>query len=393
VEDNRTRGRRARALGRSLGAAGLALTAMLTACAAPGGGGTREKSISGRPAGDRAPGTGPRPFTLLATGDVIPYPSIMRQAQADPRGTAHGFARILSGVRSHVRAADVALCHLETPFGDEDGPFTGYPLFRSPPQLARALRATGYDSCSTASNHTLDDGTRGISRTLAAMDAAGLRHTGSARTAAESRRPALLRAGGARIAHLSYTYGTNGIPRPPGRPWAVSMLDPRRVVGDARAARRAGADVVVVSVHWGTEWQQAPDRHQVRLARALTRSRHDGRRDVDLVLGTHNHVPQPYEKVNGTWVVYGLGDQIASFVPSLYRGNDGSAALFTFSPPRRPGTRWRVTRARFLVGHSDTGPPFRVVRATPDRFPEVHARVRDAVLGRGAAGDGLAEAP
>ncbi|MTE22130.1 CapA family protein [Streptomyces sp. TRM43335] len=343
-------------------------------------------------AGDAAPADERRSFTVVATGDIIPYPSIIRQARLDAGGKGHDFTDILAGVRPVVASADIALCHMETPYGDEDGPFTGYPLFRSPPQLAEALRATGYDSCSTASNHSLDDGFDGVRRTLDALDEAGVRHAGTARSATEAARPAVLRAGGAEIAHLAYTYGTNGIPIPEERPWAVRLLEPERVIADARAARRAGADVVVVSVHWGTEWQQAPDPTQLRLARELTAARTDGRGDIDLVVGTHNHVPQPYEKVNGTWVVYGLGDQVAGFVPADKRsGNEGSMARFTFAP-EPDGEGWTVTRAEFLVGHSDTGPPFRVVRATGENFPEVRERVREAVLSRGAAEDGLTEA-
>ncbi|GAA2445446.1 CapA family protein [Streptomyces macrosporus] len=364
-----------------LALAGLA--ASLAACTAHGG---TVRDDGARPADDRR-----RPFTVLATGDIIPYPSIIRQAEEDAGGDGHDFSRILAGVEPVVASADVALCHMETPYGDEDGPFTGYPMFRSPPRLAEALRATGYDSCSTASNHSLDDGFEGVRRTLDALDEAGVRHAGTARSAREAARPARLRAGGAEIAHLSYTYGTNGIPLPDGRPWAVNLLEPERVIADARAARREGADVVVVSLHWGTEWQQAPDDTQKELARRLTAARTDGRKDIDLLIGTHNHVPQPYEKVNGTWVVYGLGDQMASFVPVEKRsGNEGSMARFTFTP-ERGGDGWTVSRAEYLVGHSDIGPPFRVVRATEENFPEVRERVREAVLSRGAAKDGLVE--
>nr|WP_311765311.1 CapA family protein [Streptomyces zingiberis] len=361
--------------------------------------------------GNGAAAAGRTAFTVLASGDVIPYPSVIEQARRDagggagesgPSGTGapgagragpagavdHDFRRILAGVRPAVSAADVAVCHLETPLGPEEGPFTGYPLFRSPPQLAEGLRDTGYDTCSTSSNHTLDDGFAGVRRTLDALDRAGVRHAGSARGAAEARRPARLRAGGAEIAHLAYTYGTNGIPLPGGRTWAVNLLDPDRVVADARAARRAGADVVLVSLHWGTEWQQEPDAAQRSLARRLTAARTGGRPDIDLLIGTHNHVPQPYEKVGGTWVVYGLGDQVASFVPAKFRGNEGSMARFTFVPE---GDRWTVRKAEFLPVHSDTGPPFRVVTATAGRFPEVRDRVRRAVLSRGAAADGLTE--
>ncbi|KAF4410591.1 MULTISPECIES: CapA family protein [Streptomyces] len=365
---------------------GIALAAALASCTAqsstgraPGGAAEAGAAAAGRGA-----------FTVVATGDVIPYPSVIEQAAADAGGDGHDFRRIFAGVKPVVAPADLAICHMETPYGPPGGPFTGYPMFASPPQVAAGLRATGYDSCSTASNHTLDGGFDGLRRTLDALDRAGIRHTGSARTAAEARRPARLRAGGAEVAHLAYTYGTNGVPLPDGRNWAVSLLEPDRVTADARAARRAGADVVLVSLHWGTEWQQEPDGDQLSLARRLTASETGGRKDIDLLIGTHNHVPQAYEKVNGTWVVYGLGDQVASFVPEKYRGNEGSMARFTFAP-EPDGERWRVEKAEFLAGHSDTGPPFRVVRATAQNFPEVRDRVRKAVLSRGAEQDGLTE--
>src|SRR5690606_28572059 len=123
---------------RTVPAAALALTglvASLASCTAYGG---TDRDDGARPADDRR-----RPFTLLATGDIIPYPSIIRQAEEDAGGDGHDFSRILAGVKPIVASADVALCHLETPYGDEDGPFTGYPMFRSPPRLAEALRATG----------------------------------------------------------------------------------------------------------------------------------------------------------------------------------------------------------------------------------------------------------
>ncbi len=152
-----------------------------------------------------------------------------------------------------------------------------------------------------------------------------------------------MQAGPAKVAQLSYTYATNGIPLPQGQPWAVNLIDQKKIIADARSARAAGADVVVVSVHWGTEWQQEPDEQQRTLARALTASRTAGRPDIDLILGTHAHVPQAYEKVNGTWVVYGMGDQLAGYMynpPDVVdgRGNQSSMARFTFARPARPGT-------------------------------------------------------
>ncbi|GGQ06903.1 CapA family protein [Streptomyces roseolilacinus] len=343
-----------------------------------------------------------RPFTLAATGDVLPHDSVIRAARADAGGAGHDFRPMFAGVAPVISAADLAICHMETVYGEDGGPFTGYPSFKSPPQVADALRATGYDSCSTASNHTLDDGAEGIRRTLEHLDRVGIEHAGSARTAEEATIPTLLDAGGARVAHLSYTYGTNGIPVPADRPWSVNLIDEGRVLSDARAAREAGADVVVVSLHWGTEWQTAPDERQLALGRALTAATTDGRPDVDLILGTHAHVPQAYEKVNGTWIVYGMGDQVAGPMVNHSgahdpRGNEGTIARFTFGPPRTPGGRWEVTRAEFVPQWFDTAANRVVdlnaaVASGDTALAPVRDRITGVVLSRGAGAQGLVRA-
>ncbi|MFK0132514.1 CapA family protein [Streptomyces rubiginosohelvolus] len=361
---------------------------------------------SGPPAARGAGGQGadgPRPFTLLAAGDVLPHSSVIDQAAADAGGAGYDFAPMLAGVAPVVSGADLAFCHMETVYGKEGGPYTGYPSFKSPPEIATALRTTGFDSCSTASNHTLDDGAEGVRRTLDALDEAGVRHAGSARTAAEAARPTILPAGpgkgAAKVAHLAYTYGTNDIPLPAGRPWTVNVTDERKIVEEARAARRAGADVVVLSTHWGTEWQDEPDAQQLELAERLTASTDRGRPDIDLIIGTHAHVPQAYEKVNGTWVVYGMGDQIAGAMINYEgaqdpRGNQSSMGRFTFTPPAKPGERWKVKKAEFVPQWYDTVTGRAVnLNASLDEgaehLREVRDRIRTVVLGRGADEDGL----
>ncbi len=361
---------------------------------------------SGPPAARGAGGQGadgPRPFTLLAAGDVLPHSSVIDQAAADAGGTGYDFAPMLAGVAPVVSGADLAFCHMETVYGKKGGPYTGYPSFTSPPEIATALRTTGFDSCSTASNHTLDDGAEGVRRTLDALDEAGVRHAGSARTAAEAARPTILPAGpgkgAAKVAHLAYTYGTNDIPLPAGRPWTVNVTDERKIVEEARAARRAGADVVVLSAHWGTEWQDEPDARQRELAERLTASTDRGRPDIDLIIGTHAHVPQAYEKVNGTWVVYGMGDQIAGAMINYEgaqdpRGNQSSMGRFTFVPPAKPGERWKVKKAEFVPQWYDTVTGRAVNLNTSldegaEHLREVRDRIRTVVLGRGADEDGL----
>ncbi|MFH8798616.1 CapA family protein [Streptomyces sp. NPDC017936] len=370
----------------------LALTALLAVTAA--------WRADARDPDTRTAAPGPpatRTFTLAATGDVLPHASVIDRAHFDAGGLGYDFRPMLAGAEPVVADADVALCHMDTVYG-ASGDYTGSPLFRSPPQIADALAATGYDSCSTASDHSLEDGAPGVRRTLDALDRAGVRHAGTARTGAEARAVTLLRAGPAKVAHLAYTYDTDGRPMPAGQPWAVNRIDENRVVADARAARAAGADVVVVSLHWGTEWQDAPDTFQITLARRLTASRTGGRPDIDLILGTHAHVPQAYEKVNGTWVVYGLGHQIAGDMFNAQglldpRGSQSSAARFTFAAPARPGGRWQVTGAAFVPQLFDVDAG-RIVDldkalARGADVGGVRDRIRNVVLSRGAARAGL----
>ncbi|MEW1549932.1 CapA family protein [Streptomyces tsukubensis] len=398
-------GRRTARRGGTLGRYGppvlavLLLTAGTTACAAPEREPAKPRSspsAAGGAVADRA-------FTLVASGDVLPHDSVISRARGDADGSSdegYDFRPMLAAVRPFVSAADLAICHMETVYG-ADGDYQGYPAFTSPPQVARGLAATGYDACSTASNHSLDDGADGIRRTLDAMDTAGLVHHGSARTAQEAALPGRLKAGGAEVAHLAYTYGTNGQPLPEGQPWAVRLIDEQQILDDARAARRAGADVVVLSLHWGTEWQTDPDEQQLALARSLTAATTGGRPDIDLVLGTHAHVPQAYEKVNGTWVIYGMGDQIAGPMFDYtgardHRGNMGSIGRFTFAPPKTPGGRWEVTRAEFVPQWYDTDagrvvnlPAALAEDSGRDDLREVQDGIAEAVLSRGAAKDGL----
>jgi hypothetical protein len=371
----------------------LVLAAVLVAAAAS----CQAQDRPTRPEGHPAAPAAPPGFTLVATGDVLPHSSIIERAHSDAGGNGYDFRPMLAAVQPAVTAADLAICHVGTVYGP-DGDYTGYPIVEYPPQVAGGLAATGYDACATASNHTLDDGAAGIHRTLDALDRAGVRHAGSARTAEEASSVTLMRAGTAKVAQLAYTNDANGFPLPQGEPWAVNLIDPARIVADARAARKAGADVVVVSLHWGTEWQDAPDERQLSLSKQLTASRTNGRPDIDLILGTHTHVPQAYEKVNGTWVVYGMGDQIAGGTFNHQgvldpRGNESTIGRFTFTPPAHPGGRWEVTKAEFIPQAFDLDAG-RVVNLNAAlgqgaQVGGVRDWIRDVVLSRGAAKDGL----
>ena len=257
----------------------------------------------GGPTADADSAAKPVSLTIAASGDFLIHQPIWTRARADAGGRRYDFRRMLRFIRPTVRAADLALCHAETPMSRRRP--ARYPRFNTPRSLARAIKWAGYDVCSTASNHSLDQGQRGIRTTRAALRRAGLARTGSFSSAAGRSRSTILRAKGVRVAFLSYTEMTNGMPLP--HPWSVNLARSRRILADARRARRRGAQVVVVNVHWGNEYQSAPSRFQRRLARRLTRTG-----TVTAVVGQHAHVVQPISRVNGRIVVFGEGNLLSN---------------------------------------------------------------------------------
>ncbi|MEU5565204.1 CapA family protein [Micromonospora musae] len=317
-----------------------------------------------RPATPSAPPTSAAPpttLTVAAAGDLLVHPALSEQAAADARRAGrdgHDFTQILAAVKPRVSAADLAICHLETPLAEPTGPFTGWPNFSVPPQLADAAAWAGFDTCSTASNHSLDTGVEGIARTLDNLDRVGLRHTGMARTAAEARRPNVLDVKGVKVGHLSYTLSFNDIPLPAGRPWAANLIDADAIRAEARRAREAGAEIVILSMHWGTEYQHEPTADQSDLARELLASP-----DIDLIVGHHVHVVQPFEKVGGKWVAYGMGNLTTRFADgSEERSQDAVVPEFTFS--RTANGRWAVTEVTVLPTWMEYRPQARVVDVT-----------------------------
>jgi hypothetical protein len=321
----------------------------------------------------------PRSFTLVAGGDVLLHEPLWAQAESDGAAAGTGgldFRPLLAGVAPIVQGADVAICHLETPLAPPGGPYRGYPAFSVPPEIAPALAGTGFDACSTASNHTFDQGAAGVDRTLATLDAAGIRHAGSARTPDEAEAITLIPTPVADVALLSYTFGFNGIPAPAGEDWRSARIDEGRILAVAARARAAGAEVVVVALHWGEEYQSEPTATQRDLGSRLVASP-----DVDLVLGHHAHVVQPVEAVGDEWVVYGMGNFVADHATVLPANEEGLLVRFVF---KEGPAGWRATTAEYFALLVRTpGPPIRLVdagaaRSDPALAPADRARAQEA---------------
>ncbi|MEU8438517.1 CapA family protein [Streptomyces sp. NPDC029216] len=342
----------------------------------------------GGDAGTSAAGRSGRSFSVAAAGDILIHPQLTDQAARDARAAGHAgydFDRIMAGVKPVISKADLAICHMEPVLGEPDGPFQTYPDFLVPPQIAKTVKNVGYDTCSTASNHTLDHGPEGVYRTLDTLDREGLKHAGSARTQQEADKPNILDVKGVKVAQLSFASGFNGNEVPQDKPWLANLISVKAVAAAEKRARAAGAEVVILSVHWGREHQPDPSGPQLELARKITKET-----GVDLVIGHHAHVVQPMEKIDGTWVAYGLGNQLARHdVPSGLT-EEGAIGWFDFT---EKNGKWEV-QARFVPTYTDI-PPDRESTPGTDLPGTAAAPVRDhrlvdvaAALASGTTPDG-----
>jgi poly-gamma-glutamate capsule biosynthesis protein CapA/YwtB (metallophosphatase superfamily) len=273
---------------------------------------------------------------MAFTGDILIHEQLWETAAAHATGSDRfDFRPLVAQVRPVIAGADLAICHLETPLSPDDRDLSSYPVFETPSEVAEAIAWAGYGGCSTASNHSLDGGASGVVATLRWLDRAGLGHAGTARTWKESRALTSYRVNGATVAHLSYSWGFNGFT--PDHGWRANQIVVARVEADAARARRAGADLVVVSLHWGAEYSHTPTPWQREVADLLTRGR-----DIDLVVGHHAHVVQPLHRERGTWVAYGLGNFLSGMTSSLGTSAVEDGVILVVKAERRHGV-WRVS--------------------------------------------------
>ena len=219
-------------------------------------------SFLGRALGVDALRPAERPaFTLAVTGDILIHSPLVDRAAVygDSSGQPYDFRPMFERIAPIIASADLALCHLEVPLSADNEGLSGYPLFNAPREVAQAIASAGYEGCSTASNHSIDQGVQGAAETLDVLDAAGVGHAGTARNPEEAANPRLYQVGDVTVGHLSYTYWLNGLSPPSGQEWVANVIDQSAILAEAAQARAEGADLVVVSLHWGVEYQSDPD--------------------------------------------------------------------------------------------------------------------------------------
>jgi poly-gamma-glutamate capsule biosynthesis protein CapA/YwtB (metallophosphatase superfamily) len=248
-------------------------------------------------------------ITVGAVGDILMHDTVYKDAY---NGIKYNFDPIFQNVNSLLEKPDILTANQESMLGGIELGVSTYPSFNSPHEVADALVHTGVDIVSTANNHTLDKGERGVDSEAHYLDSIGLPHVGSFLNEQDRHKLRILDKNGIKLAFLSYSYGTNGIPVPDGKDFLVNLIN-RDIMKEEIHRAKKEADVVVMSIHWGNEYQRIPTAEQKDLATFLANE------GVDIIFGSHPHVLQPMEWIKNpdgrkTFVIYSLGNFISGQV-------------------------------------------------------------------------------
>ena len=246
--------------------------------------------------------------SMSVIGDIMCHNSQYNDAY---KNGEYDFSYVFDDIKEHIEIADLAIGNLETTFAGKDRGYASYPTFNTPEILAQDLKELGIDVVSTANNHSLDTGYKGIESTIDYLDEAGILHTGTYKSVEDQENIVIKEVNGLKFAFLAYTYGTNGIPVPSGREYCINLIDKEIIKTHLDLAKNLKPDVICVNMHWGIEYQNSPNAEQEELANFLFEN------GVDIILGSHPHVLQKMEskeillsngELKNGFVIYSLGN-------------------------------------------------------------------------------------
>jgi len=248
-------------------------------------------------------------ISLLFIGDIMGHDEQIWSAE-NRETHEFNYDDVFRYIKPVITETDIAIANFEVTLAGP--PYMGYPQFSSPADLAVACKNAGINYLVTANNHAADRGKQGIISTINKLDSIGIPHTGTFLNSAchDSLTPMMIHRNGASIALLNYTFSTNGIKVP--EPVIVNILDKELIINDINKAKNKKADIIILFLHWGTEYDTIPAKAQADLAEFFQSL------GVDMVIGSHPHVLQKmvWHKNAGNVkegiVVYSLGNFVSN---------------------------------------------------------------------------------
>lgn len=250
-------------------------------------------------------------ISFIACGDNLIHEGIFKDAQNRAKGgEKYNFKDMYAGVADIIAKADLAYINQETPMAE--GAPSGYPSFNTPRENGDTLVDLGFDIVNIATNHMLDMGTKGLAQSVAYWKTKNVTLLG-AFTESDFDNIRVTEKNGIKIAWLSYTYGTNGYVLDASSDMWIPYIDQGDIIRQAALAKQMG-DIVIASMHWGTDSAIPVDDSQKKAAQILADC------EVDVIIGTHSHTLQPVEYIKSsdgsheTLCYYSLGNLISSML-------------------------------------------------------------------------------
>ncbi|SFA89132.1 MULTISPECIES: CapA family protein [unclassified Bacillus (in: firmicutes)] len=260
-------------------------------------------------------------LTIGAIGDILIHDWVYEDAFKNGK---YDFKPMLTEVKPLLQSPDILVANQETVLGGAELGVSSYPMFNSPTEVGDAFVDAGVDIVTNANNHSLDKGERGVQSAIRYYEKKGLPYVGSFKNFEDQQKLRIIRKNGIKLAFLSYTYGTNGIPVPEGKGYLVNLIDREKMKNEIHRARKE-ADVVIMALHWGNEYQRVPTNEQKELGQFVIDE------GVDIIFGHHPHVLQPMEWAEAAdgrkaFIVYSLGNFLSGQMRD-YKDIGGIATL------------------------------------------------------------------
>ena len=249
--------------------------------------------------------------TLCFVGDLMCHSTQFNYAKVD--ADSFDFTGVYREVKKYLSTADLTIGNLETVIAGQKKGYSGYPYFNAPDDFVYALNDAGFDLLITANNHALDQGWDGVKRTIDVINKNKINHTGTFISQEDRDSIRIFSINSIQIAVLAYSENTNGLPIPKGKDFLINLIDEELIKRDIHKARELNVDIVLVNLHYGTEYNREPSDYQKEVVQKIIEL------GADIIVGGHPHVIQPvdYFKTNSTkldsgFIAYSMGNFISN---------------------------------------------------------------------------------
>lgn len=241
--------------------------------------------------------------SLIMVGDALIHSNIYLDAKNEDG--SYDFKPMLEYTKPIIEQYDLKYYNQETILGGKDLGLSSYPRFNSPTEVGDAFIDSGFNLVSLATNHTMDKGEEGVLRSLNYWNSKeNIVKAGQYSSFDDRFQERIYDINGIKYAFFSYTTWTNGLETPTGKEYLNNVYSNEKAQEDIEKVK-GKVDVILVAMHWGTEYSLGVDEKQTEIANYLSSL------GVDIIIGSHPHVVEPVERIGKTLVIYSLGNYIS----------------------------------------------------------------------------------